>query len=739
MAEAIERKHRYGTVRILPEDPVIAGSYVTRQLVYTAGSYGIENGGALIICWRFAADWGRPQTDDPGAPNYLSAKTSGRASLRLAYIFRGHSRPWFHTVRLEVFDGFIAPGEEIVITFGDTSQGSPGWQARTVAGQDDWLVLVDCLGARWLQALDDRPVIQVVPDKAARLTVTLPSDVECREQCWFLIRVEDRWGNVATDYRGSVSLKIVGQTGEALTPSEGLPASVTFGLAEQGVKRLQLLSFEKPGVYYVQARDEASGLFAVSNPVQVHSSKPVWRHYWGDLHGQSQEALGLGTIDEYFQFARDVAAVDFCSTQCNDIDVDDEAWQKICNASRRLNESGRFVTFLGYEWSGNTAGGGDRNVVFMTDNAEIQRSSILGLQGRVKQAVDIYPVSKLYELFAGRKDVLIIPHVGGRYANLIFHNADLEPLIKIYSCWGLFEWFLREALKRGLKVGFIAGSDDHSGRPGAAAPGTHAFSVRGGLTCVLAETLTREALFEALKARRCYATSGERILLDVTCNGAPMGSELILAGHPRFRVRVVGTAGLEFVKVWRFSRKDGELKPVYSFPMHEGAPLSNRFKITWGGLRQMGRDFRTNWDGRIIIKSGRILRVEPWGFDTPLEGIMEWDGQTVSWCSQTAGDSDGVLLDIEAVDEAILCFESRPCNVQIKISEVTAQPKTFRAGGIDQYVRIRRLPMLPFPLSVEFDWTDTACPGGEVSYYVKVVQEDGAVAYCSPFYLLVDR
>jgi len=42
----------------------------------------------------------------------------------------------------------------------------------------------------------------------------------------------------------------------------------------------------------------------------------------------------------------------------------------------------------------------------------------------------------------------------------------------------------------------------------------------------LAPELTREAIFDALQARRCYATSGARILLWVTVNGAPMGSEI---------------------------------------------------------------------------------------------------------------------------------------------------------------------------------------------------------------------
>ena len=41
---------------------------------------------------------------------------------------------------------------------------------------------------------------------------------------------------------------------------------------------------------------------------------------------------------------------------------------------------------------------------------------------------------------------LIIPHMGGRRADLRWHDPELEPVIEVLSEWGEFEWFLREAL-----------------------------------------------------------------------------------------------------------------------------------------------------------------------------------------------------------------------------------------------------------------------------------------------------
>src|SRR4029079_11849259 len=108
------------------------------------------------------------------------------------------------------------------------------------------------------------------------------------------------------------------------------------------------------------------------------------------------------------------------------------------------------------------------------------------------------------------------------------------------------EWFLFDALRRGYRFGVIAGSDGVDGRPGNSHPGHMGVrNVRGGLTAVMAPELTREALWDALAHRRCYATTGERILLEVFAGAASMGDTLETDTTPAFDVRVEGTAPLE--------------------------------------------------------------------------------------------------------------------------------------------------------------------------------------------------
>jgi hypothetical protein len=65
------------------------------------------------------------------------------------------------------------------------------------------------------------------------------------------------------------------------------------------------------------------------------------------------------------------------------------------------------------------------------------------------------------------------------------------------------------------RVGVVCHSDDHKGRRGATRPGASTFGAIGGLTCYFMPELTRDALFEALRRRRHYGTTGTRLFMDL--------------------------------------------------------------------------------------------------------------------------------------------------------------------------------------------------------------------------------
>ena len=119
--------------------------------------------------------------------------------------------------------------------------------------------------------------------------------------------------------------------------------------------------------------------------------------YWGDLHGQSGESIGITTSRNYFDFARNKSFLDVTGHQANDFQVNNAFWKYLNELTAEYHQDGRFVVFPGYEWSGNTAVGGDRNVFFRTEGRQIRRSSHALVSDRSDINTDARTASDLFE------------------------------------------------------------------------------------------------------------------------------------------------------------------------------------------------------------------------------------------------------------------------------------------------------------------------------------------------------
>lgn len=713
-----ELRRLYGYAEIEPSGPVVAGSVGTWRITYRAGLYGVDDGGVIKVVWRFASDWGAPQFRDPAGPDYATVSTSGPASLRAAFEMRRYVRPWNRCVTLDVFDESLAEGDAVTLTLGDTSGGSPGSRAQTFCQEVfEFRVAVDWCGTGVFVEVPS-PRFPVVSGPAHRLAVVGPSEVAAGEETWVGVRAEDLWGNVCAGYRGEVRLD-----GGGL---EGLPEGHRFGPEDRGVRRFEGVKASRPGVYRVRAEDRENGMAGEGNPLRCVEGRGAYRPFWGDLHGQSEETIGTNPASSYFRFARDAALLDFAGHQGNDFQITREVWEEVKKQANGSNQPGRFVAFVGYEWSGNTPLGGDRNVYYLADDGPLRRSSHVLIPDRSDEDTDCAKVTDLYAALKGQ-EALLIPHVGGRYSNFAWHDPELERAIEVCSSWGEFEWFLREALERGYKVGFVGGSDDHKGRPGAAHPGSGSFGVYGGLACVYARELTRAGVWEALRARRCYGTTGQRILLEVTADGHPMGSECEVTAPPEVSVRVWGTAPVEQVDLFR------GLEQVYRFPQRMER-AEDRIRIAWSGQRIRARNRLAVWDGSLEIDRGRILKAEGYAFDAPSEGIREATERRVAWRSVTTGDADGVVLTLDAPPEATLDFRTGIVSRRVSLREVAEGPVTAEAGGIDLKVTFERLP-LGAGREVAFTFRERRLPPGCHPYWVRVLQMDGGKAWSSPIYV----
>jgi hypothetical protein len=109
---------------------------------------------------------------------------------------------------------------------------------------------------------------------------------------------------------------------------------------------------------------------------------------------------------------------------------------------------------------------------------------------------------------------------------------------KIYSA--VSGNFVRDALDRGMRFGFVGSGDSHDGHPGLA----HLASPSGGLAAIFSEEKTRDGVLEALRARRTYATNGPRIWLRTWLDESEMGTTIAPSGGAAHELRfVIATPG----------------------------------------------------------------------------------------------------------------------------------------------------------------------------------------------------
>ena len=109
-----------------PSEDVVAGSYGTWTLTYTAGEKGIARGGAIRIYTDADSDRATPQMDDPAGADYLTVDAPREARV-------GALVQSMMSISLTVNGRALAEGEQVSVTYGDTTGGGPGFRSQTFA------------------------------------------------------------------------------------------------------------------------------------------------------------------------------------------------------------------------------------------------------------------------------------------------------------------------------------------------------------------------------------------------------------------------------------------------------------------------------------------------------------------------------------------------------------------------------------------------------------------------------
>jgi len=608
----------------------------------------------------------------------------------------------------------------------------------------EFRVLVDAIATYNYVELPAQPEISIVPGPPVLYKAILPTLRRTRQPFRLCLKGEDRWGNPSNRCDRRFSL-------HASLPVQGLPDEVVFVEGEFACIADDLRVAES-GDLVVELRAADGEVVARSNPCRFVGDAPLLP-YWGDLHGQSEETIGTNSARDFYEFARDKAFLDICVHQGNDFQITTGFWHWLNELSAEFTEDGRFIVFPGWEWSGNTGLGGDRNVLHMHEGRPIHRSS----HALVDDLSDIdSDATSAADLFAALKDedCTVFAHIGGRYADIrIAHDERLEKGVEVHSAWGTFEWLVEDAFEQGYRVGILSNSDGHKGRPGASHPGSTKFGAYGGLTCVLAPSFTRAGIMQGLRRRHHYGTTGNRVILDTRVE---LGADAELFDDDP-RLGGVASRPVRSAMMGDILRSDAE-SVTFSIDVHGGAPieridirngldtlevyrpyaaadLGRRIRVIWEGSEYRGRGRETVWDGHAELSGNAFESLTPINrfnldkrFDHSAPGRVDWSALTTGGF----GGFEALLQDAQA---GSLDIDTALIQQRIAVASIGRDELIFENGGIQRRIRVFRLPDHNPHRALRIEREIPLVDGRDNALYVRVTFEDGHYAWSSPIYL----
>ncbi len=493
--------------------------------------------------------------------------------------------------------------------------------------------------------------------------------------------------------------------------------------------------------------------------------------YWGDLHTHCAISYGYGSLERAFRLGRE--HLDFCAVvghaTWHDMPTDRERhgfiidyhtegfarlkrnWKTMQETVARYNEPGRFATFLSYEW--HSCAYGDHNVYYLEDDGEVvERDSL----------------EELDAALSGRETMIHPHHIGYgkgyRGINWDHFDAERSPVIEILSGHGgserdggpypmyhtmgprQYEGTVAYGLAIGKRFGFVGGTDHHGGYPGHYGEGRAA---------VYAPELTRRAIWEALRARRCYAATGDRIALDFRVNDARMGEETAASGRREVRVEVRGCDALDRIEVVKNNRP---LKRVFGPELVKALqdPITAKVRVEWGWG---DKETPVRWDGEARLSEGELLSVEPCftgdpvlapsadgggvaSDEEPIHGIVEQDGRGVRWFSNTQGNlhpflrsTSALILEVCAPRKAALAFQANGHRFEYRLEDLLEGSRSeFVRGWRSEAVLVHQaVPEGRLQMSLAFE--DEGPEQETDFYYARVAQENNQWAWASPIWV----
>lgn len=492
--------------------------------------------------------------------------------------------------------------------------------------------------------------------------------------------------------------------------------------------------------------------------------------YYGDLHSHCAVGYGHGSVEEAYQNAR--LQLDFASVTAHarwpDMPAADERlaqvvayhergfrqtaelWPHFQEVTAAAHEEGRFVTFLNFEW--HCLRQGDHNVYFKGAKGErLQAANLEEMRGHLRR------------LRAQGQECFLIPHhigylSGYRGIHWPDFTPEFSPVVEMMSMHGCAEsdeapyrylhtmgpldrrGTAQYGLSQGQIFGLVGSTDHHSAHPG---------SYGHGRLAVWAEGLSREAIWQAIAARRTYALTGDRIDLQFSLNEQPLGAILAPTPVRQLDLAVVGGAALDRIELLHNNEVIQRWHPTSAGAGTFDGPVLVHLEVGWGPWEQV------DWQVELEVVGGRLLSVEPrfrgpevvdptTGADVS-HAFSRWArrGETaLSFGTRTRGNptsttpaTQGVCLKVQGGASTRLRGRLNGREVEVSLGELAHGPQAGYLGGFlsPAYSFQRAVPPAEYTFRASYEHRSEGHTRDW--YYVRVGQKNGHWAWSSPIWV----